>query len=41
MKNNKGLLLEIATKGLVEVTDYNVEKCLQVLKEKIVVNGHL
>ena len=34
MKNNKGLLLEIATKGLVEVTDYNVEKCLRVLKER-------
>lgn len=34
MKNNKGLLLEIATKGLVEVTDYNVEKCLEVLKER-------
>jgi len=34
MKNNKGLLLEIATKGLVEITDYNVEKCLEVVKER-------
>ncbi len=34
MKNNKGLLLEIATKGLVEVTNYDVEKCLQELKER-------
>jgi hypothetical protein len=34
MKNNKGLLLEIATKGLFEVTEYNVEKCLQELKER-------
>ena len=33
-KNKKELLLETVTKGLVEVTEYNVEKCLQELKER-------